>query len=95
MNLSEMHRKLIAAARSNPPAETVPYAFEKRIMARLENARTEDAWGLWGRALWRGAFACAALSAVLSLWTLQVNGNEPQDLESTMTAAAEQLVDSW
>ena len=35
MNLAELERKLIAAARANPPSDRVPYAFEKRIMARL------------------------------------------------------------
>ena len=29
MNLAELERKLIAAARANPPSDRVPYAFEK------------------------------------------------------------------
>jgi hypothetical protein len=95
MNLSKLHAKLIAAARSHPPAETVPYAFEKRIMARLETHAVEDSWTLWGKALWRGAFACLALAVGLSIWSLQANGDVEQDLESTMFAAADQLVDSW
>ena len=95
MNLSKLHAKLIASARSNPPAETVPYAFEKRIMARLEAKAVEDPWTLWGKALWRGAFACLALAVGLSIWSLQSNGDVEQDLDSTMFAAADQLVDSW
>ena len=95
MNLSKLHAKLIAAARSQPPAETVPYAFEKRIMARLETHAVEDSWTLWGKALWRGAFACLALAVGLSIWSLQSNGDVEQDLDSTMFAAADQLVDSW
>jgi len=95
MNLSKLHAKLIAAARSNPPAETMPYAFEKRIMARLETRAVEDSWALWGKALWRGAFACLALAVGLSIWSLQTNGDVEEDLESTMFAAADQLVDSW
>ncbi len=31
MNVDELRRKLIAAARANPPSDHVPYAFEKRI----------------------------------------------------------------
>src|SRR5881397_3319658 len=95
MNISKLHAKLIAAARSEPPGDEVPYAFEKRIMARLESRRVEDAWTLWGKGLWRSAFACLALAAGLSIWSLQANGEADQDLESTMFAAADQLVDSW
>ena len=96
MNLADLHRKLIAAARANPPAEQVPYAFEKRVMARLRDAKGEDSWALWGRALWRSAFACLAIAIGLSVWSLQSNGETPHDLESAMVSAADQLmVDSW
>ena len=53
MNLAELERKLIAAARANPPSDRVPYAFEKRIMARLAAWPVADSWALWARALWR------------------------------------------
>jgi len=100
MNLATLHARLIAAARSAPPADQVPYAFEKRIMAQLGTGPVEDAWALWGKALWRSAFACMALAAALSLWSLQANGDtasgaQDYDLESTMVGPAEQLVDSW
>ena len=100
MNLAALHKRLIAAARSQPPAEQVPYAFERRIMARLETRAVEDTWSLWGRALWRSAFACTAVALALSIWSLQANGDPAPalpdyDLESTMVAPAEQLVDSW
>jgi hypothetical protein len=100
MNLAALHAKLIAAARSQPPADQVPYAFEKRVMARLGTGTVEDAWALWGKALWRSAFACMAVAVTLSIWSLQANGDSagalPEyDLESTMVAPAEQLVDSW
>jgi len=35
MNLAGLQRKLIAAARANPPSDRVPFAFEKRILAQL------------------------------------------------------------
>jgi anti-sigma-K factor RskA len=100
MNLATLQAKLMAAARSAPPAEGVPYAFEKRVMARLGTGAVEDAWSLWGKALWRSAFACTAVAVALSIWSLQPNGDTPAgapdyDLESTMVAPAEQLVDSW
>jgi anti-sigma-K factor RskA len=95
MDLRMLHAKLIAAARCHPPADTVPYAFEKRIMGRLETTVVEDRWTLWGKALWRSAFACLALAVGLSIWSLQANAEVEHDLESTMFAAADQLVDSW
>ena len=55
MNLTQLERKLIAVARANPPSERVPYAFEKRILARLPAQPMLDRWELWGRALWRAA----------------------------------------
>ena len=35
MNLVELQKKLLALARTTPPDERVPYAFEKRVMAAL------------------------------------------------------------
>jgi hypothetical protein len=77
----------------------VPYAFEKRIMARLPARPAEDLWSLWGFGLWKGAAACAAvtaLSILLSLWNFRSadEGND-QTLESVVLAGAEQLTDSW
>jgi hypothetical protein len=95
MNLPKLHAKLITAARCNPPVDAVPYAFEKRVMARLETVAVDDRWTLWGRALWRGAFASLALAIGLSIWSLQANAEVEHDLESTVFAAADQLVDSW
>lgn len=62
MDLIELRKKLIAAARANAPSEQVPYAFEKRVMARLAAKAKVDEWAWWGRALWRGAAACAAVT---------------------------------
>jgi len=96
MNLATLHTKLIAAARSQRPADQVPYAFEKRVMARLGTGTVDDAWTLWGKALWRSAFACMAVAVTLSIWSFQASGDLPDyDLDSTMVAPAEQLVDSW
>ena len=35
MNLVELQKKLLAAARTDVPGDQVPYAFEKRIMALI------------------------------------------------------------
>ena len=96
MNLEALRKKLLAAARSNPPSDAVPYAFEKRILARLTARPAEDPGLLWGRALWRGAMACVAVSLLLSAWSLfSAPDNSRADLEETMIASATQMVDSW
>ena len=96
MNLAKLHRKLIAAARANPPGDQVPYAFEKRVLARLRGPGVEDSWALWGRALWRSAFACLVVAIGLSVWSIQSNSDIDTDFESAMVSAANELVvDPW
>ena len=96
MNLAELERKLIAAARANTPSERLPYAFEKRIMARLATVPVVDAWVLWGRALWRAAAPCVAIMVVLAAWSfLMPRETMPttdlsQALEQTLLAAVDQ-----
>src|SRR5947207_5300457 len=94
MNLIELHRKLIGAARSHPPSEQVPYAFEKRIMARLAAIPALDHWALWSRALWRSAAPCIAIMLLLSAWpyfapSAPVN-DLSQEFENTVLAAMDQ-----
>jgi|SRR5581483_9739845 len=65
MNLNELERKLIAAARSHPPSDRVPYAFAKRIVSLLPTRPIADAGALWAQALWRSAVACLAVMLLL------------------------------
>ena len=96
MNVAELERKLIAAARANPPSDRVPYAFEKRIMARLAARPMSDGWELWGRALWRAAAPCVAIMLLLGAWSLFTpQASAPatdlsQQLEQTLLAAVDQ-----
>jgi hypothetical protein len=96
MNLTQLERKLIAAARANPPSERVPYAFEKRILARLAARPIVDDWGLWARALWRAAAPCVAIMLLLGAWSLYApHKSAPandlsQELEKTLLAAVDQ-----
>ncbi len=95
MDLNELQRKLFAQARSVPSSDAVPYAFEKRVMARLQEAPA-DSWLLWGRGLWRAAAACVGISLLLSLWSAwPVSDKEPVTLESAVFAAAEEPSDAW
>ncbi len=96
MNLDELKRKLIGAARAHPPSDGVPYAFSKRIMALLQAAPPVDHWALWARALWRSAAACVAIALLSGALTLLVpRGPAPSrdlsmEFEKTMLAAVDQ-----
>ena len=94
MNLADLQKKLMAAARANPPSDVVPYAFEKRIMARLTARPAEDPWLIWGVALWRGAAACVVLS-ILAVVLVSGSADGSDDLESTVFAAAQDLSETW
>lgn len=66
MNLDQLQKKLLAAARANPPADRVPLAFEKRVLAHLTAKPAVDLALLWSRALWRATVPCLALALVLA-----------------------------
>ena len=96
MNLAELERKLIAAARAHPPSDRVPYSFEKRIMAHLAARPISDGWELWGSALWRAAAPCVGIMLLLGAWsffTPTASGpatDLSQQLEQTLLAASDQ-----
>ncbi len=90
----------MAAGRNCRPSDHVPYGFEKRVMARLADARPESLYD-WSRALWRGAMACAAAAALLSGWAVFATDGPrsathlSEVLDSTVFVMAEQMDDSW
>jgi hypothetical protein len=96
MNLAQLERKLIGAARAIPPDERVPYAFEKRIQALIAGRPALDHWELWGRALWRAAAPCVGIMLLLGAWSLFAppsatpTNDLSQQLEQTLLAAVEQ-----
>lgn len=98
MNLEQLQQKLLAAARANPPGDRVPYAFEKRILARLKESPAFDVSALWARALWRGAVSCVALALLFGVWSFIGAGNNAatdneefsQHFEQTMLAAVDE-----
>ena len=53
MNLVDLQKKLLAAARTDAPGDHVPYAFEKRVTALLVSRVAADNVNLWVRGLWR------------------------------------------
>jgi hypothetical protein len=78
MNLSALEKKLMAAGRREAPDDRVPYAFEKRIMARLAEAAPVDVLGFWGRSLWRAAVPCLALALLLGTWSFWISQHSPK-----------------
>lgn len=96
MNLAKLERKLIAAGRAHPPSERVPYAFEKRVMAYITAGSVPDVWAVWGRALWRAAAPCVAVTLLMSAWSyFAPSGNSPagdlsQEIEHTVLAVVDQ-----
>lgn len=96
MNLALLQQKLMAAARANRPSDAVPYAFEKRILARLPALPPVDHWDLWSRALWRATAPCAAIMLLLCAWSFYSSYSKPpatdltQEFDNTVLAAADQ-----
>ena len=66
-------KELFRRARSAPPADNVPYQFEKRIMARIRepmaSATQVEPGHWWTIAFCRAAVPCILLTCVLILWS--------------------------
>jgi hypothetical protein len=95
MNLTELQRKLLAGARSQTPSDSVPYAFQTRVMARLRGVAVPDGWALWAAALWRATVPCVAIVVLMGAWAFfasptPAQGDFSQDFENTVLAAANQ-----
>ena len=108
MNWEPLRQKLLSVARAQPPMDLVPYAFEKRILARLAQPPMPDLSALWANALWRAAAPCVALALLLGVWSFvgaQNNVGTPgltesddfaSHFERTMLAAVEEPAEeSW
>ncbi|MDB6028144.1 MAG: hypothetical protein JWM68_4367 [Verrucomicrobiales bacterium] len=100
MNLEQLKNKLVSAARNNPPSDKVPYAFEKRIMARL-TTKAVDVWAIWSRALWRAALTCVFVVAAIGVWSAAPlppaeNDSLSEDFEDAVFASFDQHVEeTW
>lgn len=96
MNVDQLQRKLVEAARAQGPSEQVPYGFEQRILARLRSGPVPDVWALWARGLWRAAAPCVAITLLLCAWSFlspssaSSNTDLTQAFENTVLAAADQ-----
>ncbi|MBL9136337.1 MAG: hypothetical protein JNK85_10740 [Verrucomicrobiales bacterium] len=79
MNSESLRQKLIASARTHSPSDSVPYAFEQRIMAGLRRpGPVVDAWNLWGAALWRAVAPCLGITLLVAASSLAL-GTPPDE----------------
>ena len=90
---------LIQAARTLGEDARVPYAFEKRVMARLEGSAVLDFAGAWVRLMWQAAACCIAISIMAGAYASFVNESAPAELlaielEQTVLAPI-QMDESW
>lgn len=96
MNVAELQKKLVAAARTAPPEERVPLAFEKRITALIAARAETNQWVFWTRSLWRAAVSCVAVAIVcgaVSFFTpvaTDSSNDLSQDFENTLLASVDQ-----
>jgi len=101
MNLEHLQAKLLAAARTTLPDDRVPYAFERRVLARLAAQPATDVAALWARALWRAAVPCVAVTLVLTALSFTLVSSDAssntgsddlsQQFEQTLFASMDQL----
>jgi len=95
MNIAELQKKLIAAARTNAPCDQVPYAFEKRVTALLASRVAPENLDGWVRGLWRAAMSCVAVALLCGAWAFfSPVPASPTDLsqnfEATLLASVDQ-----
>ena len=102
MNHQQLHQNIIAAARKLPAEESVPYAFEKRVMRRILTRPEADIFTLWGRMMWRAAFSCLVVMAATGAWnsfnSLNLSQSESEfgDLEyAVLEPVHTALEESW
>jgi hypothetical protein len=93
------NQPFVRFARALPDDDRVPYAFEKRVMARVRNLNAADLWSFWAPTMWRAAFGCLAVTIITSAVIRYANFSRAGelfagDLERTVLAPVD-VDDSW
>src|SRR6478736_3116100 len=91
MNLESLQKKLLAAAKAHPPADRVPLAFEKRVLAHLTVKPAIDPATFWSRALWRATVPCLALMLLLTSLALFPAGSTNSNTNAVTATATDDL----
>lgn len=90
--------KIISVAKSLRDDTRVPYAFEKRMMSRLQALNPHDAWNFWAPMMWRAAFAFVGIFLLTGAFVEFVDHPSTDllanDLERTVLASVE-VEDTW
>jgi hypothetical protein len=101
MKLSELQRELIEAARRQTPNDAVPYAFEKRVMARIRSMPAVSAWSLWGRLLWKAAASSVVITVLCGVWSFSsIKHSEAENFSTAFETAVyasfnQHVEDTW
>jgi hypothetical protein len=98
----DMYERLFRAARRIREDDTVPYAFEKRIMAHITPVESMDSGSFWALGLWKASVPCLALMLCTTLWA-SMNGSAGQpgeealvnELQLTMIQPLQSLEETW
>lgn len=80
--MQDLQAKLLEAARRNPPPDTVPYAFEKRIMARLPRSAVPDGLASWTHVFTRAALSGGSVAILLAVTNLSLGTMVLEELDS-------------
>jgi hypothetical protein len=99
-DLRQLQHKLLEAGRLDRPSDSVPYAFEKRVMARIRALPKLDDRALWNRVLWQAvapSLAAVFLLGAIAYWDSghRSGSTLEADLEDTVLAPFDSLSESW
>jgi hypothetical protein len=91
--------EFVKLARELPANERTPYAFEKRIMARLADSPVADAVSEWAHLLWRAMAPCLGIMLLVAAVSLAMASNNPAsdegpDLEAAVFAPTQVAFDA-
>jgi hypothetical protein len=89
--------EFLTVARELPANERTPYAFEKRIMARIAHAPV-DTMSEWAHVLWRAMAPCVGIMLLVAAVSLAAMSSDPTpdespDLEATVFAPTQVAFD--
>src|SRR3954469_23662475 len=90
--------EFLSLARELPRNERTPYAFEKRIMARISQTPMGETVSEWAQLLWRAMAPCVGIMLVAAAVSMAAFSGDPTpdetpDLEATVFAPTQVAFD--